>query len=275
MTTTSDTTQQAGPLGNGVETAPVAPTPTIDELVADDIQVLKQRSLNGYRSENTVAVTEIKLFPTHIEAKVNKLTKTISLANFRDIIDRLLKSSVSMETMALPYNTMLFARSNSTMQLSCYYPGKKLEIKHMNDSMSRAIKKYLIPVPNIIISHTLRNEGVHWLVESTRYFATNKTVTALPENTIINSPDPSNGIHIVPFPNFYGDGRMCYGQNTMPLRFTNNLRGLDYFYQILSIAPFNNDLGLNGVSRNTASSPADWFTKLSKLEEFDFSLLKA
>lgn len=55
---------------------------------------------------------------------------------------------------------------------------------------------------------------------------------------------------------------MCYGRNTMPVRFAEgSLRGFDWYYQYLFESPFNSDLGLYGVSGKSVN---EWFALLAE-----------
>ena len=71
----------------------------------------------------------------------------------------------------------------------------------------------------------------------------------------------------MPYPNFYEDYRMCYGGNIVPMEFNNNLRGLAYYYDVITISPFNNDLG---IPIRDYDIP-DWFNYLSQQEKFDYT----
>jgi hypothetical protein len=77
----------------------------------------------------------------------------------------------------------------------------------------------------------------------------------------------------MPFPNYYDSGNMCYGQNVMPVEFKNNLKGLDYYYDVIQQSPFNSDLGINITSYR--DDIHGWFLHLQKMQGFDYSLISS
>jgi len=222
--------------------------------------------------DDTIESQPFVLYPNYVELKLGKLSKNISLLDFKGILDTLLQAETKLVMNALPYNCFVFAKSNTEMRLSCYHPEKMMEITHAYDGYSTVTDKYTIPFPNTIITFKLGLDSGLWKIQDVKYFCTNKKVTQLPEDTIITEPNYAEGIWTMPFPNYYGDGRMCYGRNTMPTTFTNNLRGLDYYYQVIFGSPFNNDLGIGSTEQRI--DPKNWFKKLSKLTEFPYDELK-
>lgn len=220
--------------------------------------------------EEKISSQTFTLFPNYVEAKLGNIKKSISLLDFKAIIDGLLNVDSKMTQLSLPFNCYTFGKSSNEIRLGCYHPERIMEIKHIDRSSGKP-KAYTVPLPNVIVSSRLTlKEGV-WAVQDTKYFCTNKKVTQLPEDNIIMEADKKNGIWLMPFPNFYGDGRMCYGRNTMPTRYSNNLRGLDYFYQVIFESPFNDDLGIPGISHTR--SPANWFKELAALTQFPYEKL--
>lgn len=213
----------------------------------------------------------IILYKTHITTIVDGVNKSISIADFTHMLETLIgESEQSVSPMSLPYGCFMFNRSGENLYLNCYYRETIGEIKFDHcDSKQMKIK---IPIPNIILSFSLKKTSNDlWQLMQAKYFATSKTVSQLPENRFISNTKPSEGIHRMPFPNMYTDNKMCYGSNTMPVRFNDNLRGLDYYYQILTQAPFNSDLGINGLT--SSCSPKTWFELLSTKTEFPYDLL--
>jgi hypothetical protein len=202
--------------------------------------------------------------------EINGVKKTISLMDFKTILDQQLQVDTKLEALALPTYTYVFARSSNTMQLACYYPERKMDLKFNARYDEPKVYKGCI-IPNTIIVHTLGLDNNFWLVRDTKYFATNKKVTQLPENQFI-SDFTHDGIWRMPFPNFYEDGRMCYGQNSMPVKYSNNLRGLEYFYKIIEESPFNTDLGINVTEYR--ENIAGWFELLTTKDTFPYEMLR-
>lgn len=213
----------------------------------------------------------ILLYKTHVTTLSGGVVKSISISDFRNIIvDLVGEASESIPPLGLPFGCFMIRRSGDMLQLSCYYGETEAEITFDNREVKK--QKFKVPLPNIIISFTLKKIGENlWQTNMVKYFSTPKSVTQLPDDVFISDIDSKAGIFKLPFPNMYGDNRMCFGGNTMPIRFTNNLRGLDYYYQILTLAPFNVDLGVLGVKG--FSSPVTWFAHLKGLKKFPYDLL--
>lgn len=236
---------------------------SIDERI--DQQITKMMGSVRGNVNNMITVQEVKLYPNHVEVEVKGIKKAISWIDFKQMIDSQLQLETKLQTQALPYNTYVMAKSGSELHISCYYPERRMDLKHIDRDVKPKLYKNCL-LPNMVISHKLKLEDGHWKVADSRYFATNKKVTELPEDRILWAPEAYGWR--VPFPNFYNDYRMCYGGNTMPVRFTDNIRGLDYYYQIISVSPFNNDLGINVDS----TIPA-WFQTLTEVDKFPYELL--
>ena len=215
-----------------------------------------------------VGYQDVRIWSTHVELEINKVKKGLSLVDFREALEDPLAERLPAPALALPFNCFMSSQSMTDIKLSCYYPERIAKIKYRPRS-SNVTKTYEIPIPNIVITHELSKDDKFWVVKNSKYFCTNKTVTQLPDLEFITRNDPSKGIYPIPLPNFYTEGRMCYGGNTMPVRMTNNLRGLDYYYQILTLSPFNDDLGIRGTKKSF--SPGNWLEELSKKTTFDFS----
>jgi hypothetical protein len=228
---------------------------------------------NSYGNAATEPYQDLKLFETHVEVTLNHVTKCIALPEFKKVLDELLQDTTPLANLALPYNTFTIGQNSSELCLSCYYPETKKEITYQARG-TNIDEKFTVPFPNTVISHKLKAHGKGWQVTDTKYFATDLTVVKIPETQAFFTVGSVKGLHVMPFPNFYDYATMCYGNNTMPMIHTNNLRGLDYFYQILFIAPFNDDLGLRGVSSRNASSVRTWFQHLATLDKFPYKELR-
>lgn len=188
----------------------------------------------------------------------SQVQKRVTYEDFNAIMAAVVnhRNEQTMEGFQLPSNCFFFAKSSNEIQLSCYYGERIAEVKHNT-------RKHVIKVPNIIISHRLtKHNSKTWKMESqrTRYFSTNAKVGNLPK-TFIAEVNNAKNIYLMPFPNTYTEGALCYGGNSMPTQFTeNNLRGLDWYYQVLFESPFNNDLGIRALADEP--SIEGWFKKL-------------
>lgn len=246
--------------------------PAVEAKIDEQIQTIMATTRNVNTS---ITMQEIKLFPHHVEMNVNGLNKAISLLDFKRLLDEQLKVDTKLEPMCLPFNTYMFARSAGTLQIGCYYPERKMDLTHTNryaDEGKGKVYKGVI-FPNLVITHTLSADQGVWKVTDSRYLVTDKKVTQLPEDQFVLDPKAGDRLWRVPFPNFYDEGRMCYGGNTMPNRFGNNLRGLDYYYTVIPQSPFNNDLGINVPSY--MDNISGWFEFLTTQETFPYDKLSA
>jgi hypothetical protein len=213
----------------------------------------------------------VVIFKTHVSTIINGIAKSISVSDFKNILHNLSGGEEDkVPPISLPFGCFMFNRSGDTLFLNCYYRGSVIDVTFQDRDSKKVV--FNIPIPNIIISFTLKKIGdATWQVTHIKYFSTPKSVSQLPDDTFISGLDPEIGVHRLPFPNMYGDGRMCYGGNTMPVRFNNNLRGLDYYYQVLTQSPFNSDLGLLGLTMRY--TPRNWFEFLNGKKEFPYELL--
>lgn len=246
-----------------------------DVLVALEVEnIIKDAKdkleANSYRPLSMEGL-EIKIFENYVSTKIGEIEKAISLEDFRVVFETMFENKVTnVSVTSLPFGCFAFGQSFNKTQISCYYPGEIRTIQYK--TRTNSIKKFKIPFPNIIISHELELRDKLWNVLKTNYLITKKSVAQIKDCTAIMSKDLANGIAILPFSNIYEHGGMCYGNNTMPIKFTNNLRGLDYYFQVLTIAPFNDDLGIRGLT--ASSSVENWYKELSELKEFPYNRIK-
>jgi hypothetical protein len=221
----------------------------------------------------TMNIIPLVMYKTHVTTILDGVEKMISIADFKNIVDDLTgEVDVVIPPINLPFGCFMFNKKGDNMYLNCYYRGETATIKYDHRGTTRKTEEYKIPMPNIITYFNLKRvDKAQWQVVEAKYFATPKTVTQLPDKALINNTNNKEGIYRMPFSNVYGDNKLCYGDNTMPARLTDNLRGLDYYYQILTLSPFNSDLGVNGVKG--FHDPRPWYQHLSALKEFPYDLL--
>ena len=223
--------------------------------------------------EKQVQAIPAIIYGTHVEVVINGVNKQISIQDFKQIVSSmssLTSDTVGGKPLALPYGCFLFDKVDNKIYINCYYNETIAKVYFSTGGSSKV--QFKIPLPNVITSFILKKvDDTFWQVESSRYFSTDKTVTQLPDTKFINEVSVSSGVYRLSLPNMYGDCRMCFGGNTMPVRFSNNLRGLDYYYQLLTLSPFNGDLSLLGVTHRTNNR--DWLEHLSGLKQFPYDLL--
>ncbi len=217
-----------------VTTAPV--TETFEEAFNKD--------LGDPANGQNVHVLNVALFDTHAEIAYgeNKM-KRVTHEAFQSILNTVLavpEKTVEIPGISPPTNMFFFRQSATQMLISSYYAGGVKDLLYNS-------RKMKIAVPNIIVSHTLKKDGEDWLITDTKFLCTDLPPSKLPR-TFIQSVDHHARIFLLPMSNTYDDGRMCYGNNQMPMRHKdNNFRGLDYFYRYMWETPFNNDLGIRAI----------------------------
>lgn len=216
---------------------------------------------------------KIELFHRYAQIELSKgVFKKIPLEDFKEMVlsgmgDKKVELS---ENLILPSGCFNTKVSTNGVTLYCYYPEAITTVKYENRS-SGAIEEFTIPLPNFVIEFPLEktNNGTYLISSSSvRYGITDKTVAQL---TSLDGEDYLQHTKLTPFTNFYNDRRMCFGRNSMPTNFTRNLRGLDYYYNIISISPFNEDLGVVGTRDHYNAKT--WFTFLARKTSFPYESL--
>lgn len=249
------------------------PQTTVAETAA--VAPLPQARIEEYLKQNKTSLPkidcqEIRIYANYVEAESKGVKKIFSLIDFKNMLDRQLQVEFRLENIALPAGTFMFGKSNNEIQISIYYPERKMDLKY-TPRYENPVEYKGCQMPNVIISHVLKLQQNEWVITQTHYMCTDKKINELPDNAIMHYPDRRKGVYSMPFPNFYEQGNMCYGQNVMPNRYKNNLRGLDYFYDIIAISPFNTDLGLRTSDADMNANIAKWFEYLQKLDKFDYT----
>lgn len=208
----------------------------------------------------------LHLYSDYVELTLsNGVKKIITLADFKHALDKSLNIQTQLTNSYLPPNCYMLGRGLDSIVISCYYTGETREVEFNLERHSRP-KKFKIPFPNIVITHRLNKANNKWNVTKTSFFATDRNIGQLP-TTPIDVIDRRNGIWSLPLPNMYGDGRMCYGQNSMPSGFVDdNFKALDWYFKVLFSTPFNGDLHIPEVR----STPENWMEELSKCKVFPY-----
>lgn len=223
--------------------------------------------LSNYKFNINGTPMKIELFPEFARIEISKgVFKDISLENFKELFLRGINDAGKelSEELILPPGCFYSKVSTQSIKLICYYPGKVTQVKYQD---GLKVVDFTIPLPNMVIFFDIRKEDDSYFVSSdeVKYFVTDKTVDQISSK----SPEELRDIlKPVPFTNFYSNGRMCFGKNTMPVKFSYNLRGLDYYYKIIAISPFNDDLGVKGMKKHY--SCYSLFTALSGKETFPY-----
>lgn len=261
------------PLNPSTEAA--AATPPIERLVSQEVydnlpdttkKVIEAALRKGLSTPgNKVDMQAVRIYPTHVDVEIKGLWKSISVLDFKKLLDQQLQTETQMSMMILPRGAYMIAQSLTEMRVGIYIPERKADMKHVYGGAPTVYKN--VCMPNVIISVVMKRDKKLWRVVSVKYFCTSKPVEQLPTDRLVNEADYREQIWRMPYPNFYEDYRMCYGGNIVPMEFNNNLRGLAYYYDVITISPFNNDLG---IPIRDYDIP-DWFNYLSQQEKFDYT----
>lgn len=273
-------------------TAPATPASLIERLLSKANYAgaltkmdVEEELLKDYKeymsfttSRPTIPAMPFILFKTHVTTYLDGVSKSVSILDFKSLLEEYTGiNHTELPPMNLPFGCFAMNRTVDKLYLNCYYPEAKMLIKHENTRNVRTITEYEVPFPNVILCFQLSQDtsnagGSKWKVDQVLYFCTPKKVSQLPDRKIIAAVNHDEGIFNLPVSNMYDNHTMCYGNNVMPMKLTNNLRGLDYYYQLLTIAPFNNDLGIRGL--RSTPSVSEWYQYLSTLDEFPYENLR-
>lgn len=217
---------------------------------------------------------DITLYTSHVEVKMpNGMVKAISLGDFISTLSKTVKQENTLNAILLPANCYTYGQSLTELKLACYYPGRLRKIKFYRKHSDSTTIDYVIPFPNIIISHSLKKRADTWEHQDARYFATSKTIGQL-DRTFIWVENQLNQIWTLPFANIYTEGRLCQGQNSLPKIFKDqyNLRGLDWHFAVLYNSSFNEDLLVPSLPRSKKAEA--WYKEISEYQAFPYELLK-
>lgn len=198
------------------------------------------------------------------------ITKFIAYEVFLELLNKIANKNGTKEKRQdyyLPSGTYYFTVSSTTMQVACYYPECKREIKYRPRGVSSSESRMTVVIPNLVIAHTLtKKDSTTWVVSDSRYLVTYKTLSQI-ERRFPSKSDPD--MERMCFTNVYGDARLCYGENVRVAELKMpDLRGLSWYYEILFISPFNDDLGLNMLTKTAfRENYSSWYKHLEKLAQ--------
>ena len=160
----------------------------------------------------------------------------------------------------LPDNTYLLKVGINDLIVCQYYPETKREVTYLSSTR-------LSVVPNIITTIKYKraagstSDKPAWKHLQTYYFATSLPFDRF-NKVMVERPDAQAKISILPFPNVYSEGNLCFGDNFIPRDIVGtDLRPLNRFHDVLWCSPFNNDLGVRATGGN--HSPPTWMQLLA------------
>lgn len=196
----------------------------------------------------------------YAEVSNGLFNKKVSIKDFASVINSLVAQEdqvVSNSTFRYPGSIHSVTRTNNGYIANLYYDERECEVRHSSGG------KKNIYMPNVMIRVELNNisgKPGEFSLGNIRWYGTDKSRTALPTDwpTGSNSRDH---IWTLPFPNIFGDARMCTGGNRLPSVIYQDWTVLDMLYHdVLIGSPFNNDLSVPCISVNM--SGAAWINHL-------------
>lgn len=206
---------------------------------------------------------DARLYPDFVEAVVGSQRRVVTYEDFTSLLNSFVTSGTNEETsFSLPSSCIYLNKTGSELKAMMYYPEQRHDVKLVNQEFKSVV------FPNVLVTCYFRKEGGPlYVISQVRYFATNRSEGQVPKEFLSN-PDPERGFIALPMPNMYSGGNMCFGRNSqIPPVDGFNLRGMDWYYQLLYRSPFNNDLSIPGVGRQCSS----WLRTLSEAPSFPYS----
>lgn len=186
--------------------------------------------------------------------------KNISLKDYSKVIQSLLSEAdqdLESCTWKLPPSIHSFSKTAQGYVINLYYEEREAEMAHTRAG------KGMMYIPNVMIRVGLqevsgkpgehRFNGINW-------YATDKSRNSLPTEWPAGGHS-SDHIWTLPFPNMWGDARMCTGGNRLPSVIYMDWTVLDMLYNSVFLgSPFNNDLNVPSLAASRA--PDVWFRHL-------------
>lgn len=196
------------------------------------------------------------------------VTKFIAYEVFIDLLNKIANKDINKDRRVeyhLPNGTYFFDVSSGSMKISCYYPECIRKVTYRSRGLSPRTFEGKIVVPNLVITHSLtKKDSYTWSVTDSRYYVTYKFLIELDRRF----PSKSDlDMEKMCFTNVYDDARLCYGENVRVAEVKlPDLKPLNWYYEILFISPFNDDLGLPTlVNSKFREHPDTWYKHLGDL----------
>lgn len=243
--------------------APPLSAPGVEELPPTPPEVIKAKTPPGFETQGISA----QLLEEYVVVEYQPgMFKNISYLDFFNTLKGLVtneKPTLATTSYMLPTGCFYIeVTENNKIQMSCYYPECKREIKFTGNPAG--LFKEICAIPNIIISSTLHIEkGNVYKVGDIKYMSTRLTLPEIPRKIVTNA---DRGMGLLPFTNVYDNGRLCFGSATVVHSVTlPDLRPMHGLYELLFSSSFNNDLGLYALKNPPSRADyIQWYKKLAK-----------
>lgn len=178
------------------------------------------------------------------------------------------------QSIRYPFGTIFVERTLNELFIAVYYPGGPHEYTL---NIQGKVTKHPILRPNIVLEarlttgdkHTLSGYCLYCTPHSPDVIASRYQRGMRRHSSTYPDPEMSRGLHVVPFTNVYDNGTMCLGGNSVPSVYnTDDLSGLNRYWDILCNSPGNSDLSIRGVRGPLAEALGSMTSYFKKLGEF-------
>lgn len=196
----------------------------------------------------------------YVSVQNGPFTKNISIKDFAAAISTLVAEEdqvLDQTSFRYPSSIHSVTKTNQGYTVNLYYPECVKTLRHTS-----AGRKTMY-MPNVMIRVTLKEiqgRTNNFSLGDIYWYATDKDRIALGTDWPRGGSSRDH-IWTLPFPNVYGDARMCTGGNRLPSVIYQDWTVLDMLYEdVLCGSPFNNDLGVRSISESM--NPSQWFNFL-------------
>lgn len=203
---------------------------------------------------NAEPLLKIDLFADHADVTVSGGTKkTIDPLDLRTLLQEAIykegegnssASNLPSRPIILPEGTVAFEQTATRRFVRMFFASRIVDVSFSNRYCTG---KYKIPLPGMIIEVPLSLQDGKWIVSTNqvRYIATCLTAAQISQYATISFEDGK--FWEPPIPNFFGNGRACFGSASPVSGFSDNLSGLYWYYTFLYSATFNSDLSPHSI----------------------------
>lgn len=180
------------------------------------------------------------------------------------------KVSVQSEKFLFPPGVVQFEQFPNEVRIVTYNPEKIIQAKFSRGESYRP-SVHTIPLPNIVIAFRLKRNSNGFSLSESHFYATDMSFGEI-QGLEHFEYGGRNRLWKLPLPNVFGDGRLCFGNNSMPNIFPeNDFRQLGWYYKFLEETPFNSDLSIPDVP--DWHNARDWINKLETFKTFPYHML--
>ena len=194
-------------------------------------------------------------------------------------------SNERSEHYVYPASMVALEEGKTTKRLVLYFEERRSNLQHTQSENlfipaggTDKVRGYEdCVIPNTVVVVTLRfqptkDHRIRWTLSDVRWLA---TPLSRAEVAAFSNPRVGDSFSPLPFNNQYENGNMCTGGNTLQsVYYTDFSVAESLYYVTLLGSPFNNDLGLRGVTDSASSKPHGWYNYLQYCDKFPYRFLR-